>query len=66
MNQQLFPEIQAATEAMEKRIAITEAEIVEMKESITAKKQLVRAWRKAVAAVTPKEPVVRKKKATAS
>ena len=66
MNQELFPEIQAAKEAMEKRIALTEAEIAQLKEDVKAKKQLVRAWRKAVSAVAPKEGASRKKKAAGS
>jgi len=62
MTQEVFPEIQAATQALEQRIAATEAEIAQMKEVIDRKKQLVRACRKAVAAVNPK-PVGQKKKA---
>jgi len=53
MTQGIFPEVQAASEALKTRIALTEAEIAEMLESIKAKKQLVRAWRKAIAAVIP-------------
>jgi hypothetical protein len=64
MPQELFPEIVAATEALEKRITITEKEIAEMKEIISAKKQLVRALRKAVSAVSP-QSALRKKKAPA-
>jgi hypothetical protein len=65
MTQELFPEIQAATEALESRIAITEAEISEMKESIGSKKELLRAWRKALAAFGPR-PNVPKKRAAAT
>ncbi len=54
MTQEFFPEIQAAVKALEQQISVTESEIVKMKESITEKKTLVRAWRKAVAAVSPK------------
>ena len=54
MTQEVFPEIQAATEALEKQIALTETEIDQMKETITSKKQLVKGWRKAIAAVNPK------------
>ena len=64
MTQEVFPEIQAATQALEKQITITEAEITEMKEGIAGKKQLVRAWRKAISAVTPK-PAGQKEKAAA-
>jgi hypothetical protein len=62
MTQEVFPEIQAATAALEKQIALTEAEIAQMKIAITSKKQLVRAWRKAVSAVAPQQ-VARKKRA---
>jgi hypothetical protein len=55
MTQITFPEIQAAAEALESRITLTEAEIAEMKESIKAKKELVRSWRKALSAVTMDE-----------
>jgi hypothetical protein len=54
MTEQTFPDIQAATEAMQKRIELTEAEIAQLQETIAAKKQLVRAWRKGIAAVSPK------------
>lgn len=53
MTQDVFPEINAATEALEKRISLTEAEIAEMNEAITAKKKLIKGWRKAVNAVRP-------------
>jgi hypothetical protein len=53
MTQEVFPEIQAATQALEKQIALTESEIDQMKETIACKKQLVRGWRKAIAAVRP-------------
>jgi len=64
MTQETFPEIQAATQALEKRIATTEAEIAQMKEVVAGKKQLVRAWRKAVFSINPK-PAGQKKKAAA-
>jgi len=54
MTQDLFPEIQAAVKALENQITVTESEIVKMKESISEKRRLVRAWPKAVAAVNPK------------
>jgi hypothetical protein len=38
MTQTTFPEIQAAAEALESRLALTESEIAQMKESIKAKK----------------------------
>ena len=56
MTQDLFPEIQAAVKALENQITVTESEIVKMKESISEKKKLVRGWRKAVAAVSPRAP----------
>lgn len=53
MTQGLFPEVQAATAALEQRITLTESEIAEMKESISEKKKLVKGWKKAIAAVNP-------------
>jgi hypothetical protein len=64
MTQTTFPEIQAATEALESRIALTETEIDHMKESIKAKKGQVRSWRKALSAFAP-TPATPKKIATA-
>jgi hypothetical protein len=60
MTQEVFPEIQAATQALEKQIAITEAEINQMKATIATKKDLVRGWRKAIAAVSPKQGAKKK------
>jgi hypothetical protein len=60
MTQTAFPEIQAAAEALESRIKQTDAEIAEMKESIKAKKELVRSWRKALGAFAPKRPPAKK------
>jgi hypothetical protein len=65
MTQEIFPEIQAATAALEKQITITEAEITQMKETMAGKKRLVRGWRKAISAVSPK-PAGQKKKASAT
>jgi len=53
MTQEVFPEIHAATKALEQRIALTESEIGQMKDSITEKKRLIKGWRKAINAVTP-------------
>ena len=50
MTQTAFPEIQVATEALQSRVAITESEMAEMKQSIAVKRQLVRSLRKALAA----------------
>jgi 5-bromo-4-chloroindolyl phosphate hydrolysis protein len=63
MTQETFPEIQAATQALEKQIELTETEIDQMKETIAGKKQLVRGWRKAIAEVSPKPPGQKKKAA---
>jgi len=53
--QQVFPEIQAAADALEKRVALTEAEIAQMKEDLKTKKALVKSWRKALAAFTARQ-----------
>ena len=63
--QQSFPEIEAAAQALEKRIAITEAEMAQMKEEVAAKKRLVRSWRKALAAFSP-TATPKKKRSTKS
>ncbi len=44
MTQEVFPEIQAAKQALENQIALTQAEIDQMKETIASKKQLVKGW----------------------
>jgi hypothetical protein len=64
MTQEVFPEIEAAAEALQSRITLTQTEIDQMKEDIKTKKALVRSWRKAVAAFSPR-PAPQKKKATA-
>jgi hypothetical protein len=46
MTQEVFPEIQGATEALPARIAITETQISQLKESISSKKELLRTLRK--------------------
>ena len=52
MTQEVFPEIQAATEAPKARIALTETEVAQMKDGIKeAKRELLRSWRKALAAL---------------
>jgi len=61
MTQEVFPEIQVATEALESRIAITETEVAELKEGIAGKRELLRAWRKALATVNPKRAVPKKR-----
>ena len=63
MTQEIFPEIEAATEALKTRIALTETEISQMKEAVKTKKGLVRAWRKALAAFNPRPPAQKKKAA---
>jgi hypothetical protein len=49
--QQLFPEIQAATEALEKGVALTEVEIAQIEKDLKAKKVLVHSCRKGLAAL---------------
>lgn len=56
MTHESFPEIQAAAEALEKRINLTETEIAQMKEGIKVKRTLLRSWRKALSAFTPRAP----------
>jgi 5-bromo-4-chloroindolyl phosphate hydrolysis protein len=56
MTQEIFPEIQAATEALKSRIALTETEVAEMKQGIKSKRQQLRSWSKALAAFSPKRP----------
>lgn len=65
MTQEVFPEIQAATEALKARIALTETEVAQMKDGIKAKRELLRSWRKALAAFSPRR-AASKKRATAS
>jgi hypothetical protein len=64
MTQEVFPEIQVATEALESRIAITEGEVARMKEGIAGKRELLRALRKALATINPKQVVQKKRAAT--
>ena len=63
MTQEVFPEIHAATAALEKRISLTEAEVVQMEEAVTEKKRLIKGWKKAIAAVRPEQ---KKQSATAA
>ena len=63
MPEEVFPEIQRATEALESRIAITEYEVSQMKEAIAAKRLLLRSWRKALAAFNPKRAAAKKRAA---
>jgi septal ring factor EnvC (AmiA/AmiB activator) len=65
MTQEIFPEIQAATEALKSRIALTETEVAEMKQGIKSKRQQLRSWSKALAAFSPKRPAVKKRTASA-
>ena len=53
MTQDVFPEIQAATRALEQRIATTETELAQMKDTMNEKKRLIKGLRKAIAAVEP-------------
>jgi hypothetical protein len=66
MTQEVFPEIQAATEALKSRIALTETEVAEMKDSIKAKRELRRNWRKALAAFGPRRQAPKKRAAANS
>ena len=61
MTQDVFPEIQVATEALESRIAITESEVAQLKEGIAAKRELLRSWRKALATFNPKRVAAKKR-----
>ena len=53
MTEQTFSEIQVATEALESRIALTEAEVADMKEGIKQRQKLLRSWYKALDAFNP-------------
>ena len=57
MTQEVFPEIEAARVALEGRIAVTEAEISEMQNTIAAKENLARGWRKAVMEIKAASPI---------
>jgi len=61
MTQEIFPEIQAATEALKTRIALTETEVAQMKDGIKAKRELLRSWRKALSAFSPKRAAPKKR-----
>lgn len=65
MMQNMLPEIESATEALQRRIVITEAELSEIKQTLSEKKALLRTCRKALATFSPK-PIAHRKKATAS
>ncbi len=63
MKQEIFPKIQAATEALKSRIALTETEVVQMKKGIASKRELLRSWRKALATFNPKRAAPKKRAA---
>jgi len=63
MTQEILPEIQAATEALQARIAITETEITELKETIASKKELLRTLRKSLAPFGPRRTAPKKRAA---
>ncbi len=65
MTQEVFPKIQAATQALEKQIVLTEREIGQMKEVIAGKKQLVRGWRRGILAISPKSSGQKKRTVSA-
>jgi hypothetical protein len=60
MTQEVFPEIRTAIEALESRVAITEAEIAQMNEDLKAKKAQVKSWRKALSAFSPRQASAKK------
>jgi len=64
MTEEVFPEIQSAAEALDKRISLTETEIAEMKDRIKAKKESVRSWRKALNAFGPRRSTPKKRAAS--
>ena len=66
MTQEAFPEINGVIEALEKRVALTEAEIAQMKDEIKVKKGHLKSWRKALNAFTPKQNRQTKKKPLAA
>ncbi len=57
MTQAVFPEIEAATQALEQIIATTESEIGQMKETITEKKQLIKGGEKPSMRSAQNQPV---------
>jgi hypothetical protein len=61
MTQEVLPEIQVATEAIESRIAITEGEVAQMNEGIAAKRELLRSQRKALTTINPKRAAIKKR-----
>jgi predicted nucleic acid-binding Zn-ribbon protein len=61
MTQEAFPEIQAAAEALKTRIGLTETEVAKMKDSIKANRELLRSWRKSLAAFNPKRLTAKKR-----
>jgi hypothetical protein len=63
MSEELLPELRVATEALESRIAITDGEVAEMKETIAGKRKLLRSLRKALATINPKRATPKKRAA---
>jgi hypothetical protein len=63
MSQEILPEIQVATQALESRIMITEGEVEKMKEEIAGKRGLLRSLRKALATFNPKRATLKKRTA---
>ena len=64
MIQETFPEIQAATEALEKQIAVTVSEIEQMKATIADKKLLVRGCARQLPQSPPNKQVRRRQPQT--
>lgn len=65
MSEELLPELRIASEALESRIAITDSEVAQMKETIAGKRVLLRSLRKALASINPKRTASRKRVAVA-
>ncbi len=66
MSQEILPEIQVATEALEARISITEGEVERMKDDIADRRKLLRSLRKALVTINPKRAGTKKRSASAS
>lgn len=56
-----LPEIRTATEALEARIVLTEAEVAQLKSEIKEKKSLLRSCRKAISAFGMKRAIQKKR-----
>jgi len=61
MTAQTFTEIEAAKDALERQIILTEIEVAGLKQTIKERRKLIRSWRKAQSALSP--PAAKKKMA---